>query len=153
MGKGRKPEPNRLKLLKGNPGKRPIPEDLQLHGEPVAPEWLDDVARAKWDEVAPLLIAAGVTKAIDTTVLAAFCAAYSRWRQAEDVIDDEGFTTPGAQGQIVKHPAATVAEHERRAMQVLGSELGWSPSSRVKLTANSPPPKDKLDAFRTRKHG
>src|SRR5688572_21911457 len=48
--RGRKPKPTWLKIMTGNPGKRPLndaePQPEGLLGEP--PEWLTDAQKAAW---------------------------------------------------------------------------------------------------------
>jgi phage terminase small subunit len=55
--RGRRPKPTRLKLLTGNPGKRPF-NDTEPRPEPVVPECppeLSELARREWDRLAPEL--------------------------------------------------------------------------------------------------
>ena len=45
--RGRKPKPTHLKVLAGNPGKRPLPKN-EPKPKPIAPrcpQWLDPIAR------------------------------------------------------------------------------------------------------------
>jgi hypothetical protein len=54
MTRGRKPKPTHLKLIEGNPGKRPIrmgPE-RPATAMPEPPDHLNDDARTEWDRVA-----------------------------------------------------------------------------------------------------
>jgi phage terminase small subunit len=56
--RGRKPVPGHLRILRGNPGHRPIPEEVQpiLSEEPPsAPEWMPVYARIEWERLAPEL--------------------------------------------------------------------------------------------------
>jgi phage terminase small subunit len=54
---GRRPKPAQLKLVTGNPGKRPIPEDepTPVPGWPAKPAGLGKVAEAEWQRLAELL--------------------------------------------------------------------------------------------------
>jgi phage terminase small subunit len=71
---GRRPTPTALKLVRGNPGKRPI-----NHGEPrpsldvVMPDWLSPDAAKHWPAVAKHLHDAGLLTAIDVTALGLYC--------------------------------------------------------------------------------
>ena len=59
---GRKPIPSALKILNGNPGKRPIrPEPSTPVGAPPMPKRLkaDAVAVGKWKELVPILLSMG----------------------------------------------------------------------------------------------
>ena len=54
---GRRPKPAALRLLQGNPGKRPISEDepTPVEGWPDKPPKLGKVASEEWDRLAELL--------------------------------------------------------------------------------------------------
>lgn len=54
---GRRPKPRALKLITGNPGGRPLPEDepIPVAGWPDRPTHLSKVAIAEWDRLAHLL--------------------------------------------------------------------------------------------------
>ena len=83
--RGRKPRPTVLKLMEGNPGKRPLNdrEPTPPVEMPECPEFLDARARAEWDRTVPVLAKMGLLTAADRSALAAYCVAYSRWVQAE----------------------------------------------------------------------
>ncbi len=54
---GRRPKPLALKLVSGNPGKRPLPTDepAPVSGRPWKPAGLSKVADAEWERLADLL--------------------------------------------------------------------------------------------------
>src|SRR5262245_15207940 len=83
--RGRKPKPTVLKVLDGNPGKRPLNErePVAPTDEPMAPDWLDDEAKAEWGRVVVELRAMGLLSSADRAALAAYCTCWSRWVQAE----------------------------------------------------------------------
>jgi phage terminase small subunit len=76
--KGRKPTPTMLKVLSGNPGKRPLNErePAAPQGVPEPPEWLDDEAKAEWARVTVDLAAMGLLSQADRPALAAYCTAW-----------------------------------------------------------------------------
>ena len=81
--RGRKPQPTALKVLRGNPGKRPLNLAEPVHAplsETCPEEVSDPVARAEWDRVAPLLIARGQVTVVDRGVLMGYCVKYAQWR-------------------------------------------------------------------------
>jgi phage terminase small subunit len=54
--RGRKPKPNALKVLAGNPGKRPIKEELAVAGDvPDCPDHLDERAQKEWKRLVTML--------------------------------------------------------------------------------------------------
>jgi phage terminase small subunit len=69
---GRKPKPTHLKLVTGNPGRRPL-NDCEPQPEialpPVPPELCDD-AKLEWDRVSFELHRAGLLTKVDRAALA-----------------------------------------------------------------------------------
>src|SRR5438477_525461 len=66
--RGRKPSPTQLKLVRGNPGKRPIRaagEPKPGHTLPEAPVHLSARAKAAWGQIAPILSRMGVLTEAD----------------------------------------------------------------------------------------
>ncbi|MNW04557.1 Phage terminase, small subunit [compost metagenome] len=71
----------------------------------------------------------------------AYCAAYGRFRSAEEEIQKHGIVVEGAQGGPVKNPAATVANEAMKQMATFGSFLGLDPSSRQRMQGPKKPGK------------
>lgn len=79
MQPGRKPRPTHLKLIDGNPGKRPIPEgEIQPEGVVERPKWLKGRASKVWDQYAPELVRLKVLTAVDVHVFGTFCQLAAR---------------------------------------------------------------------------
>jgi phage terminase small subunit len=81
MKTGRPPKPTVLKLLAGNPGKRPINAREPNAGDidtKVPPE-LSDAAKAHWQRLAPMLAKSGVLKQSDRDLLLCYCESYTTW--------------------------------------------------------------------------
>ena len=78
--RGRKPKPTVLKILEGNPGKRPINENEPIppKGTVKCPTWLEPEAKKEWKRLAPSLEAMGVLTQADLTAFAGYCQAFSR---------------------------------------------------------------------------
>lgn len=73
--RGRKPTPTHLKILRGNPGKRPLPKnEIQPGGDVVMPRFLKGRAAKVWGEYAPELIRLKVLTSIDVHTFAIWCA-------------------------------------------------------------------------------
>src|SRR5215469_12484602 len=83
--RGRRPRPTHLKLVTGNPGRRPLndAEPRPATGLPAAPAELTADAKTEWQRVARRLHALGLLTTVDRAALAAYCQAWGRWRQAE----------------------------------------------------------------------
>jgi P27 family predicted phage terminase small subunit len=138
---GRKPKPRALKLLNGNPGKRPL-----AAGEPVypveselsPPVELEGEALKEWHRCAPLLQTSGVLTSIDRTALKALCICYARWMDAEKHVRNEGCVVAGSTGSLVMNPYVRVAAQALEQMRALMGDFGMTPSSRTRLRTEKP---------------
>ena len=124
---GRKSKPTLLKLVTGNPGRRPLNqgEPEPASGELVAPDWLDSDAKEKWLEV--LDHCPWITPA-DGDMLALYCDAFSRYLMAQKLAI-QGPLAKTPEGRAVKSPAWTVLNEAFKQMRSAGSEMGLSPSA------------------------
>jgi len=77
--RGRKPKPTALKVLEGNPGKRPLNENEPVppKGSIKCPTWLLPEAKKEWKRLAPPLEAMGVLTIADISAFEGYCQAYS----------------------------------------------------------------------------
>ena len=136
---GRKRKPAAVKVAEGNPGHRPIPEEIQFSGVPECPKFLDRRAKAEWKRILAATADLDLFRAVDVGVLASYCVAYSRWQTAEETLMAEGTTIKltGSNGQdkIVKHPALMVSADAQKQMLRAGSLLGFNPTDRSKVSA------------------
>lgn len=152
---GRRAQPTALKLLRGNPGKRPL-NDAEPRYSPTAPDcpdWLHKLAKEMWAWIVPQLEAAGVVASVDLFVLAALCQSWARWQTYERVIDERGPTyealivlnengrpvdADAAKIVIKKRPEVDMAKAEKAAMLNAASRLGLDPTMRSKVMAWNP---------------
>ncbi len=147
------PVPLALQVLRGNPGKRPLPiHEPQPERPPICPEppaYLDDLAADEWRAVAPELHALGLLTVVDVACLAAYCAAYSSWRTAAESLARMAVNDPVMNGQIVKgkcgdaqiNPLIGIARRAANDTVRFGSEFGLGPAARARIAAgfNAPP--------------
>ena len=139
MAKGRKPLPTALKLLEGDRGKgrRPINENEPTPPQDgvECPDWLLPEAQNEWYRLAPSLVAMGVLTNHDVETFAGYCQAYARWREAEEIIAQNGtvFKTPS--GYIQQVPWVSISLQNLKLMQSLGAEFGLTPTSRARIFA------------------
>ena len=83
--RGRKPIPTRLKLVAGNPGKRPLNrhEPTPEGALPTCPSHLCPPAKAEWKRLIHVLHRLGMMSDLDRAASAAYCQSYSKWVEAE----------------------------------------------------------------------
>ena len=135
--RGRKPKPTVLKILEGNPGKRPLNENEPIppKGSVNCPSWLEPEAKKEWKRLAPSLEAMGVLTQVDLTAFAGYCQAYARWREAEEFLTQHGsiFKTPS--GYVQQVPQVSIAQQNLKIMQSFCSEFGLTPATRARIIA------------------
>ena len=135
--RGRKPKPTALKVLEGNPGKRPLNdhEPIPPKGELKCPSWLLPEAKKEWKRLASSLEAMGVLTMADLTAFAGYCQAYARWKEAEEFITQHGsiFKTPS--GYVQQVPQVSIAQQNLKIMQSFCSDFGLTPATRARIIA------------------
>ncbi len=138
--RGRKPKPTALKLIEGNPGKRPINgrEPKPPSGVPTCPSHLSASAKAEWKRLARTLNDIGLLTQIDRTVLAAYCQAYGRWVEAERRLAETPPILKTPAGYVQISPWITISNKQVELMTRLMAELGLSPTSRSRLSVQVP---------------
>ena len=150
--RGQKPVPTALRLLRGNPGKRPLPVDPVVTAKlPTCPAWLGPEARSVWRTLGKQLEASGLIATIDRGTFAAYCVAAGRLAKAEAMIkalteagvDADGdtpaippasgliATTPN--GLVVKSAWLTISDKAIAQLAKLAPEFGMSPSARTRV--------------------
>lgn len=156
MTRGRKPTPTALKVISGNPGKRPLNEN-EPQPEVKIPECPADLgreARQEWDRIAPKLEKLGILTEIDATALACYCQAFERWVKAEAVLKKSGELLKSEKtGGLYQNPYLAVANRAMEQMRQFLTEFGMTPSSRSRVQVKEPQEKSSLKAFVAQKHG
>jgi P27 family predicted phage terminase small subunit len=150
--RGRRPKPTRLKLLTGNPGKRPLNEH-EPKPEPAIPECpveLGPVARQEWHRLVVELSKLRLLTALDRAALAAYCGAYALWAEAMEAIQKYGTMVKSPSGYPVQSPYVSIANRQAEIMMRIASEFGFTPASRSRIAA---PPPDECTLFDVLKPG
>jgi P27 family predicted phage terminase small subunit len=138
-----------LKILRGNPGKRPINanEPKIARADPSfdepPPELNGDPgASAEWRRVAPLLRAAGLVSATERAALTALCQQWSRYLAAHRQVMELGMCIEAKAGPV-PNPYLLVADRALAHCQRLWSELGLTPSGRSRASKLPAPADEK----------
>jgi P27 family predicted phage terminase small subunit len=142
--RGRKPQPTRLRVLRGNPGKHPYnekePTPTVLANAP-PPDWLDGEAKAEWERIAPMLGRLHLITETDLNALAAYCEAWATWKTATQQIRKWGMVLKSPDGDIPKvSPYVKIAHNALLQMRGLLIEFGMTPSSRARIKTVDPQP-------------
>jgi P27 family predicted phage terminase small subunit len=143
---GPPPQPIALRILKGNPGKRPFQRGLEPERPPAPPEpppFLIGYACDEWYRVAGGLHRLGLLTALDVMPLASYCVAYARWREAEELLAQMAARDPTTSGLLVKsqlgdarvNPIAKISRLAASDMVKYAAEFGFSPAARARIAA------------------
>jgi P27 family predicted phage terminase small subunit len=142
--RGRPPKPSKLKVLEGNPGRRPINDrEPQPTGPLVKPDFVSGDAAKEWDRAVGSM-PPGLYTAADAPVLAVYCVAWVLFRNALAQVAREGMTAVGSQGQKVAHPSLGIASKQAEIILKAGDRLGMSPVARARLTIGDAPENGKF---------
>jgi P27 family predicted phage terminase small subunit len=152
--RGRRPKPTRLKLLTGNPGKRPLNtnEPRPEVAIPDCPVELGPVARREWDRLAPELSTLRILTNLDRAALAAYCGAYAMWAEATEAIQKFGTMVKSPTGYPVQSPYVSIANRQAEIMIRIAAEFGFTPASRSRISTPQPDERtlfDIVDSQRT----
>lgn len=143
--RGRKPKPPHLKLVTGNPGRRPIvraPKARKRRRVPWPPAHLNAEARAEWRRVAPRLVADGrFDPVLDREILLAYSNSVGTARQAQRALTElaaEKGTTASllarrGSGGVTVSPLLTILRTASADAARFAEQLGLSPTSRARL--------------------
>lgn len=134
---GPKPKPSKIKVIEGNPGRRPLPEDEPIpyvsNDIPEAPLHLSDRAKEEWLSISEKLHRLGLLTEIDYSALALYCQAYGRWADAEEKIQVEGFIIYTDKGNQIQSPMVSIAHRSMELCHKFLTEFGMTPSSRTRV--------------------
>ena len=138
--RGRRPKPTRLKVLTGNPGKRPLNtnEPRPEVAIPDCPVELGAVAHREWDRLVGELSALRIMTNLDRAALAAYCGAYAMWAEATEAIQKFGTMVKSPSGFPVQSPYVSIANRQAEIMMRIASEFGFTPASRGRISTPLP---------------
>lgn len=140
-------KPTRLKVLQGNPGKRPLPEN-EPEPKAVMPKMLKEMdkdARKTWKALGPTLVKLGLLCETDGISFGLLCQLRSRLKKCiekvnglNELIDENVFTDEKGEDFIRCRTAAyvTVEEKYYKLFRTYASDFGLTPRGRVGLGVN-----------------
>jgi P27 family predicted phage terminase small subunit len=137
--RGRRPKPTRLKVLAGNPGKRPLNahEPEPAPAVPDCPSELGPVAQREWERLAGELGKLRIITHLDRGALASYCGAYALWAEAMEQIQKYGSMVKSPSGYPQQSPYLAIANRQAEIMMRIASEFGFTPASRSRISAPS----------------
>ncbi len=155
--KGRKPKPLQQQIVEGDPAKRGVHQlEKKLDAQPKAtpglpscPRHLRGRARYAWGFWSAELQTMKLDKRPDAMKLEGACVAYAKAVEADLILEREGLTVKeqfiADDGEVVvlkikKHPANEISKQNWLLVRSFGSDFGFDPVSRVRLTIEKPEP-------------
>lgn len=149
MQPGPKPKPVELKVLEGNPGKRPLPTNYP-RPRPVAPRiprGIPPAARRFWKENAPKLERLGILTEVDGPAFTLLVLHWTVAWQAGQELKNGSLLVPGMKGGLVKNPLLQILRDNSRAFRQYAAEFGLTPSARSRLSIPEPEEDDGFFGF------
>lgn len=143
---GPRPKPNRLKVIEGNPGKRPLntsEPDAGPLGDP--PSDLGGVSLEKWREMSRLWRL--VLTAADRDQLAEYCRLEAERVEAMEKLAEEGPIATTAGGAPVQSAWKIILNKCREDMRKIAVEFGGTPASRTRVKSNGEPVQSKFGSL------
>lgn len=133
------PVPTYLKVLNGNPGKRPLNKnEPQPAGNLVEPpDHLSDEQKECWRyaiENAP----SGLMKLLDQSVLETWVVAQVLHRKANDQVSKYGMIVKTPGGAWIQNPYLCILNKQAIIMMRAAAEMGFTPASRTRVQIEPP---------------
>jgi len=154
--RGPAPTPTNILRLRGSPRvtqRRLKSEVKPPAGRPTCPDWLDEEATHAWRWLIPLLEGMGILTRIDRNALTRYCQHWSRWKKAEQFIQEHGDTYPikdddGKIKCLQQFPQVAIAHRLSLVMTRLEQEFGMTPSARSRIQLPSEVKRDpRMDRY------
>ena len=144
--------PSHLRLVRGNPSKRPINKKAPKPPSrvPPVPKHFTKQGKYWFKRVGAALAAMGVMSSMDAKALELLIEAYTEYRQHCDTLDKSGYTytTKSEGGTLIKaHPVAAMKADAWKRIRAMLGEFGMTPAARSKVTINTPAEEDPFEAF------
>jgi P27 family predicted phage terminase small subunit len=135
-------KPTVIRKLEGNPGRRPIPEEIFTVGRPRVPAEFSEEERELWGAIVRSLPVTLLTGA-DQSVLERMAIAWARFRDCQRTIKAVGLMVKGAYAPV-RNPYIAIQKWAAEEMQACGNALGLSPVARSRITADNSADDDPL---------
>jgi len=139
--KGPRPLPTVLKILRGNPGGRPLntrephPGALAIYTPPEL--FRDRAACLEWKRTIIPAIQTGQITAADRAMAVGYCLLWSTWRsQLETASLHPHVVAVGKAHHPIPNPARVMANKTYLLLVKTAAELGLTPSSRSRVTVS-----------------
>jgi len=155
---GRPRKPTALKVLEGNPGQRPLPQNepkpAPVVNIPKPPPWLNSNGKKAWKRLAPELQRLGLLTVVDLEAFAAACQSYGIWVECERFFKKKNpetgepygrtyeYTNKAGETNEIARPQVKIGQKAIEHFRSFMTEFGLSPSSRAGIEVKAPEGQD-----------
>jgi P27 family predicted phage terminase small subunit len=142
--RGPKPKPTQLKILTGNPGRKPLPQNEPQPevGLPRCPKRFTGDARKLWSTLAKQLTSCGIATRLDATALELLIDQYVNYTSASvQVLKTGPVWLEKGDGAIPKFAYSPYWVQQQRAFKALLTilrDFGMTPSGRASVKSAAP---------------
>lgn len=152
--KGRKPKPTKLKVVQGNPGRRPLnKKEADVKSDTLkCPSWIKGEGRLEWKRMTEELAELGLLGSIDHAHLEMYCSSYGRMVEIEKKLSSLGDVTQKVlqktiNNNVIMNVLYCSLNKEKLLIHKLATEFGMTPSSRSRIPVEPPPKESEFAKF------
>jgi len=150
-------KPTELKVLMGNPGKRPLPEN-EPKPKPIMdkvepPAFLNDHAIKTWERLFPVLKSINLITEADIESFTILCQSYGIWVECETSLKNgrtDEYTNKGGNKNEIEHPLSKIAQKAFERYKSLCTEFGLTPASRSRIQVTGQEEADEMEQLLSR---
>jgi len=145
-------KPTALKLVQGNPSKRPLntrepqPEKATLK----KPRGLSKEAARHWKSLAEQLIESGILTEIDKPALMMLCEAWARWINTQEILRTQPLVIKTSKGYPIQNPYISIGNKAFEQVHKMFCEFGMTPAARSRIELPEPEKADPMQEFLNR---
>jgi P27 family predicted phage terminase small subunit len=153
---GRTPQPTNLKVIRGNPGQRPLnsSEPQAPPADLTPPEVLDEVGLEVWNEMAPLLSRMGVFTQADRRLLTRYCLLQEQFAHVVKHVRENGMTQLTQTGYSQLTAEGALFKGLPAELLRIEQQFGMTPAARSTLkVSNAASQENPLAAFISKRSG
>ncbi len=140
---GRPKTPTNIRILNGNPGKRPLPQNEPKPNPtaPAKPAWLTGDGAKMWGRLAPELERLGLLTVIDGEAFAGACQSWGTYVKCQRDIKKHGLTyeyeNKGGGVNEIERPQVKIGQKSLDQFRAFCSEFGLTPAARTRIEVKS----------------
>ena len=142
-------KPTALKILEGNPGKKPLPQNEPKPAPimPDPPTWLDAEGKKFWETYGPKLNLLGLLTEIDGPAFTAICERYALYVKCVKTLKKKGLIMETESGYEQQRPEVSIAKNALADVKAFLTEFGMTPSSRSRIDLKIEKDEDTMESL------